>query len=93
MTAPTDPYVPGHGDSTYAVRHYDLELDYRLEGNRLDGRATITATASETLDVFALDLAFLDVTRLMGDGRRPASYRHRGSRVRVRPAAPSAQLA
>jgi aminopeptidase N len=85
---PTDPYVPGHGDSSYDVRRYELELDYRLHNNRLTGHATITATAREFLGTFALDLAFLDVTKVSVDGRAPAGYQHRGSRLVVRPAMP-----
>ncbi len=36
----TDDYVPGHGDASFAVAHYDLELDYKVAGNRLSGEAT-----------------------------------------------------
>ena len=40
-------YVPGHGDESFAVRHYDLELTYTPDGNRLDGTATLTVEALE----------------------------------------------
>jgi len=30
---PVDDYVPGHGDLSYDVRHYDLALEYRVETN------------------------------------------------------------
>jgi aminopeptidase N len=88
VTASTDPYVPGHGDSSYAVRRYELDLDYRLQGNRLSGQAVVTAEALEFLGTFSLDLAFLEVTKVTVDGRRPAAYHHRGSRLEVRPAMP-----
>ena len=86
MSEPDDPYVPGHGDPTYDVRHYDLDIEYRLQSNRLDGRASITAVAHEDLVTFALDLAGLRVTKLRVDGRAPAAYHHHGSRLELRPA-------
>jgi len=88
VIAPTDPYVPGHGDRAYDVRHYDLELDYRLRSNRLSGHATITASALEFLGTFSLDLFGLEVTRISVDGRAPAAYHHRNGRLEVRPAMP-----
>ena len=33
-----DDYVPGHGDRTFDVTHYDLDLEYKVEGNHLAGR-------------------------------------------------------
>jgi aminopeptidase N len=84
----TDPYLPQHGDLSYDVRHYDLEVDYRLEGNRLSGRATITAVAREYLGAFTLDLAGLVVTKVTVDGRAAGRYVHRGSRLEVRPSMP-----
>jgi len=77
-------YVPGHGDETYSVRRYDLAVDYRLDGNRLTGRATIAAVAQEFLGSFALDLHGLTVTKVIVDGRAPAKFVHRGSRLEVR---------
>jgi aminopeptidase N len=88
VIAPTDPYVPGHGDRAYDVRHYDLDLDYRLRSNRLSGHATITAVALEFLGAFSLDLAGLELTRITVDGRAPAGYHHRNGRLEVRPAMP-----
>ena len=40
-----DDYLPGHGDPSYDVRHYDLEIDYKLESNHLSGRARIDLVA------------------------------------------------
>ena len=88
MTPQTDPYVPGHGDPSYAVKHYDLDLDYRLHGNRLAGHAVITAVAHEFLGAFTLDLAGLNVTKVTVNGRAAAKYVHRGSRLEVRPPMP-----
>ena len=38
-----DDYLPGHGDSAYDVRHYDLALEYTVAGNHLSAKATLTA--------------------------------------------------
>ncbi|HSV38438.1 MAG TPA: M1 family metallopeptidase, partial [Nocardioidaceae bacterium] len=77
-------YVPGHGDESYSVRHYDLSIDYRLDGNRLTGRATITAVADQFLGTLALDLHGLNVSKVTVNGRAPAKFNHRGSRLEVR---------
>jgi aminopeptidase N len=84
VSAPVDPYLPDHGDPSYDVRHYDLDLDYRLRSNRLAGRATITAVAVDRIGMFTLDLAALNVTKIAVNGRAPAGYRHRGTRLEVR---------
>ena len=84
MSESVDPYLPDHGDLSYDVRRYDLELDYRLQGNRLVGRVTISAAATEHLTALTLDLAHLKVGKVTVDGRAPASYRQRGSRLEVR---------
>jgi aminopeptidase N len=84
----TDPYLPGHGDASYDVQTYDLDLEYRLEGNRLAGHAIISAVAREPLKTFALDLAGLTATKVSVDGRHPAKYSHQGTRLQIRPAMP-----
>ena len=38
---PPTRYLPGHGDPSYSVGHYDLDLDVQLAGNRLAGDATL----------------------------------------------------
>lgn len=71
-----DPYFPFSGNGGFDVRHYDLDLKYQppvdptvLVG-RLDGRATITLTATQNLDRFNLDLRGLDVNALSVNGQR-----------------------
>lgn len=83
-----DPYLPGHGDPSYGVDRYDLTLTYRVDGNRLEGRAVITATALTDLDRLALDLQGLSVTKLLVDGKAPAKHTHRRGRIDVRLATP-----
>ena len=78
----TDPYVPGHGDASYDVRHYALGLTYKLVGNRLDGDAVLSCTATEDTSSVAVDLAGLRVGKVLLDGR-PTRFSHRGSRITV----------
>jgi aminopeptidase N len=79
----SDPYFPDHGDPRFSVLHYDLELEVRIEGNRLDGRATLTAVARENLTEIELDLGAFSVTTVTVDGRKPARFRHVGGRLRI----------
>ena len=72
-----DPYLPGHGDTRYAVEHYDLALDYRLATNRLDAVATLTVRALADLDAVRLDLSGLHVDKVKVDGAKPKKYAHK----------------
>ncbi|GAB3587193.1 M1 family metallopeptidase [Calidifontibacter terrae] len=81
-TKPVDPYLPGHGDATYEVVHYDLDLDYALENNTLSGRAAITFRALKKLDEIALDLHALKVVKL--SGVKVGKYIHKDSRLRIK---------
>ncbi|MGW7685638.1 M1 family metallopeptidase [Kribbella sp. NPDC054772] len=78
-----DPYVPTHGNTGYTVESYDLELDYRVNSNRLSGKATITAFATEALSRFSLDLNGLRVTKVSVNGRRPRRYSHRSGKLYI----------
>jgi aminopeptidase N len=82
-----DSYLPEHGNGGYRVSHYDLELDYRIEPNRLAGRATIAAVSRQTLSRFSLDLAQLRVDRVRVNGE-PAKFTHRPHKLYVTPARP-----
>ncbi|WP_427385092.1 M1 family metallopeptidase [Janibacter sp. G56] len=81
--AGTDPYVPGHGDATFAVRHYDLELDYRMSSNRLVGRARLEVTTRRSVGRLELDLAGGLTVAKVTVGGRAAKYQHRGDRLRI----------
>jgi aminopeptidase N len=85
-----DPYLPGHGDPSWSARHYDVELDYDVVGNRLSGTCTITAVAVEDCARVVLDLAHLHVDKVTLDGKAPARYTRRLHRVVVTPRAPIA---
>ena len=82
MRLPTaDPYVPDHGDPAYAVRRYELDLAYAVEGNRLSGEAVLSIEVLEETDRLVVDLAHLGVEKLRLDGARLARHRHRGNRL------------
>ncbi len=88
-TSADDAYAPGSGAGGYRATHYDLTLDYRVETNRLDGRAVVTVEADHDLSRFSLDLAHgLRVAKVAVGGRRAARYAHRGGKLHVWPAEP-----
>ncbi|MFD8811559.1 M1 family peptidase, partial [Streptomyces sp. NPDC059627] len=65
-----DPYFPLSGNGGYHVSHYDLTLRYDTSSRHLDGKAVLTARATQKLTRFDLDLCGLKVTRGAVDGRR-----------------------
>ncbi|PRY19215.1 peptidase M1-like protein [Pseudosporangium ferrugineum] len=64
-----DPYFPAYGNGGYDVAGYDLKLRYDPASGRLEGSATITATATQDLSRFNLDLAHLTASRITVDGQ------------------------
>lgn len=70
-----DPYVPGHGDLSYDVLHYDLTLDYALPSNRLVGQAVLRCRAVAELSVVRLDLHALKALKVAVSGRRAPKFR------------------
>ncbi|MFJ8107497.1 M1 family metallopeptidase [Streptomyces sp. NPDC096132] len=79
-----DPYFPKAGNGGYDVSHYGLTLAYDPDGNRLTGRAVITARATQALSSFDLDLHGLDVTKVTVEGRE-AAFDREGQELTVRP--------
>src|SRR5262245_51173968 len=67
-----DAYYPDYGNGGYDVSHYDLRLKYRPGEDRLEGTATILATATQDLTRFDLDFA-LPVSSVTVNGR-PARH-------------------
>ncbi len=63
-----DPYVPNEGNGGYQVRRYDLDLRFNPDTDRLQGVATIEATATQSLSAFNLDLYGLTVDSATVDG-------------------------
>ncbi|MBQ1040328.1 M1 family metallopeptidase [Micromonospora sp. C81] len=81
-----DPYVPGRGNGGYDVSHYDLDVRYDPSTDRLTGRAVITATATQDLSRFNLDLAGLTVSAVtVADAR--ADHRRGDGELVVTPRA------
>jgi aminopeptidase N len=68
-----DPYFPTYGNGGYDVAGYDLALRYDPASGRLGGTATITATATEDLKRFDLDLAHLSVQTVTVNGAAASS--------------------
>jgi aminopeptidase N len=84
----SDPYLPGSGNDGYSVLDYQLELDYRINTNRLVGTATITAIATGDLRSISLDLVGMTATNVLIDGSRAIRYRQTLSKLIITPARP-----
>lgn len=68
-----DPYYPEDGNGGYDVAGYDVSITYDPDTRRLDGDTTITATATQALSRFNLDLFALSASSVEVDGR-PATF-------------------
>jgi aminopeptidase N len=80
-----DPFFPLAGNGGYEVSHYGLNLSYEPATNQLAGTATITATATQDLSRFDLDLRGFDITRLDVSGRA-ATFTRDGQELVITPA-------
>jgi aminopeptidase N len=80
-------YYPGVGNTGYDVAHYDLDLKYDPATRRLDGEATITASATQRLCRLNLDLRKLDVSSVIVDGHR-ADFTRDGRELIITPRRP-----
>ncbi|HEY0002648.1 MAG TPA: M1 family metallopeptidase [Actinoplanes sp.] len=81
-----DPYFPKYGNGGYDVTGYDLKLRYDPKTDQLGGTATITATATQNLSRFDLDLSSLTVHGVRVDGT-PATSKLVGTELMITPAA------
>lgn len=79
-----DSYFPQLGNGGYDARHYALDLAYDPDTDRLDGRTTLTALATQNLSSFDLDLQKLEVTKVEVNGRR-AQFTREGDEIRITP--------
>ena len=79
-----DPFFPDAGNGGYDVSHYSLTLDYVPATNTLTGTAVITATATQNLSSFDLDLRGFEVSRLLVNGTA-APWTHLGQELVVTP--------
>ncbi|MEV6714965.1 M1 family metallopeptidase [Lentzea sp. NPDC051208] len=86
-----DAYYPTDGNSGYDVTLYDLAITYDPGSKKLDGVATITATASQDLSRFNLDLEGLKVSEVKVGGQ-PAKFVQEGDHeLVITPASPLAK--
>ena len=72
------------GNGGYDVHHYDLTLGYDPHSRHLDGKAVITARATQRLTRFDLDLNGLKVTGVTVDHAK-AAFRRDGQELVVTP--------
>ncbi|MFD9462356.1 M1 family metallopeptidase [Streptomyces sp. NPDC060027] len=79
-----DAYFPQLGNGGFDARHYALDVAYNPDTDRLDGRTTLTARATQNLSAFDLDLQKLDVTRVEVNGRR-AHFTREGDEIHIAP--------
>ncbi|MFJ4201396.1 M1 family metallopeptidase [Streptomyces sviceus] len=79
-----DPYFPLAGNGGYHVGHYDLTLRYDPDSRRLEGKAVLTARATERLTRFDLDFKGLTVTGLTV-GHAKAGFRRTGQELVITP--------
>ncbi len=83
-----DAYVPGNGNGGYDVQHYTLRLDITPGApNELDGTAEITASATQRLPSFNLDLTGLNVSDVRVNGAA-ARHRREDEELVINPATP-----
>jgi len=79
-----DPYYPNDGNTGYDVKHYSLDVRYDPETDRLDGIATVTATALQNLSGFNFDLEGLKVAKVSVNGEA-ASWKHNDTELTITP--------
>ncbi|MFF5080161.1 M1 family metallopeptidase [Actinoplanes sp. NPDC000266] len=68
-----DPYFPKYGNGGYDVGAYDLKVKFDPKTDQLTGTATITATATQDLAAYNLDLSKLTVSDVTVDGEKATS--------------------
>jgi aminopeptidase N len=81
-----DPFFPLAGNGGYDVANYALTLAYDPPTNHLAGTATITATATQDLSRFDLDLRGFSISWVFVDGRA-AGFVHNGQELVITPKA------
>ena len=80
-----DPYFPLEGNGGYDVQHYDLTFSYDPATDRLDAVNKITATATQDLSRFDLDLQQLTVNSVDVNGMA-ATFTRDGQELVITPA-------
>jgi aminopeptidase N len=80
-----DPYFPLEGNGGYDVSHYDLALSYDPAAHHLAGTVTVTATATQNLSRFDLDLTGMTVSTVTVGGAK-AAFTRSGPELQITPA-------
>ena len=80
-----DPFFPYAGNGGYQVDHYSLTLGYEPATRQLTGSATISATATENLSRFDLDLRGFTVSGVTVNGTAASTARS-GQELIITPA-------
>jgi len=80
--------MPGHGTHAYRVARYELELDYGVSSNRLNGRAVLHAMTQLPTSAIVLDLTGLRATKIRLDGRKVRRFTQRAEHLVVYPEVP-----
>ncbi|UKA64170.1 M1 family metallopeptidase [Arthrobacter sp. FW306-04-A] len=78
-----DPYTLHHGSMAFQVLRYELDLDYSLGSNRLNGRAMLRCMALEDTDSVVLDLVGLKASKILVDGKKVPKFSPRGEHLVV----------
>ena len=84
-----DSFYPKMGNGGYNVSHYRIELDIDPSDNTIEAVTTVTATATQRLSSFNLDLSGLTVESVTVGGSS-ASFSRSGAEMTVTPGAPLA---
>jgi aminopeptidase N len=79
-----DPFFPLAGNGGYAVSNYALRLTYDPATLRLVGSTTVSATATQNLFRFDLDLRGFEVSRVAVNGRA-ATFTRDGQELVITP--------
>ena len=82
-----DSLYPQMGNGGYEATNYDLRLDVDVDENFLDAVASISATATQDLTSFHLDLSDLDVAGVTVDGQ-DAEFVHDPDELAITPVEP-----
>ncbi|GAP58072.1 hypothetical protein AHiyo1_10460 [Arthrobacter sp. Hiyo1] len=69
-----DPYTLHHGSTAFQVLRYELDLDYSLGSNRLNGRAMLRCITLEDTDSVVLDLVGLRASKILVDGKKVPKF-------------------
>lgn len=79
-----DPYVDDFGNGGYDVANYDLQLDWDPAAEHLDGITEITASSTQDLTAFNLELTGFEIGSVTVDGE-PAAFERDGDEVTITP--------